>query len=204
MIKFAPVIVALLLGTAAPAAFAQTAPASAPPAVGAMVYDPQGGEVGKIVSVANGAAVIDTGKHKATVEIGSIGSGKAGRAIGYTRDQLNAAVEAASGQAAAALDAALVAGAEIKAQDGIVIGKVGKVSAEGVVVERPSGKPVSLPRDTLTLKDGALSLLFSSAEFEAAIGKAAAPTASSASATSPATTTPSATTSAGAPATTGR
>lgn len=188
MNKFAFAFAVLLMGAGAPSAYAEPAPASAAvaPTVGATVYDLQGGEVGKIVSVANGSVVIDTGKNEATVELSSIGAGKSGPAIGYTRDQLDAAVAAASGQAAAALNAALVAGAEVKAQDGVVIGKVGKVTADAVVIERNSAKPVSLPRDALMLKDGALSLLFTAPQFEEAIGKATAP--ATASAGVPATT----------------
>ena len=181
-----PAVAALLLGVAAPSAFAQTtpAPAAAPaPAVGATVLDPQGGEVGKIIAVANGTAVIDTGKNKATVELSSIGAGTAGPTIGYTRAQLDAAVENASAQAAAALTAALVPGAEVKAQDGATIGKVAKIADDGnVVIDRPGAKQVALPRDTMTFKDGALSLLFTAAQFEAAIGKATGSAATSASA----------------------
>lgn len=176
-----------LLASTSSASFAEPAASAAatasPPAVGATVFDPQGGEVGKITSVANGVAVIDTGKHKATVELGFIAAGKTGPVIGYNRGQLDAAVEAASAQAAAALDAALVAGAEIKSQDGVVIGKVSKVDPAGtVVVERASGKPVALPKDTLTLANGSLSLLFTAAQFDAVVGKAAGSAAPSATA----------------------
>lgn len=198
MKKFVSLVAVSLIGSASSMALAEPAPtaaatAAATPAVGATVFDPQGGEVGKITSVANGVAVIDTGKHKATVEFTSIAAGKPGPVIGYNRDQLNAAVEAASAQAAAALDAALVAGAEIKSQDGVAIGTVSKVDPAGtVVVERAGGKPVALPKDTLTMTNGTLSLLFTAAQFDEVVGKAAAgpapaATASTAPAEAPAT-----------------
>lgn len=186
MKKIVPVVAAVALGFGAPAmAQDKSSAAVATPnassaagalAVGATVFDPQGGEVGRIVALANGTAVIDTGTNKATVEQASIGSGKTGPVIGYTRAQLDAAVAAASSQTAAALTAALVPGAEIKSQDGVVIGRVAKVAEDGlVVVERANASPVSLRRDTLTVRDGALALLFTAAQFEAALGKSGTP-----------------------------
>lgn len=182
MKKIVPLVMVMALGFGGPAMAQDKSPAAAAPSnassaagavvVGATVFDPQGGEVGRIVALANGTAVIDTGTNKATVDLASIGSGKSGPVIGYTRAQLDAAVAAASSEASAALTAALVPGAEIKSQDGVVIGKVAKVADDGlVVVERANASPVSLPRDTLVVQDGALALMFTAAQFEAALGK---------------------------------
>lgn len=183
--KYAP-LAALMLAAAplamAPAAFAKDAPAApvaAPaPTVGATVLDPQGGVVGKIVSVAGTAVVIDTGTNKATIDAASIGAGANGPTIAYTKAQLDAAVAGASQEAAAKLTAALVAGAAVKSQDGVAIGTIKEVTAQGnVVVERPGSKPVALPKDTLMLNAaGEVSLLFTAAQFEAAIGRATART----------------------------
>lgn len=188
MMKFSRFAAAAALATAplavAPAAMAKDAPPAVAPApaaaptVGATVLDPQGGEVGKIVSVAGTSVVIDTGTNKATIDAASIGAGANGPTIAYTKAQLDAAVAGASQEAAAKLNAALVAGAAVKSQDGVAIGTIKEVTAQGhVVVERPGSKPVALPKDTLMLNAaGEVSLLFTAAQFEAAIGKATART----------------------------
>lgn len=182
MMKFIPLAAAALLGSAAPAAFAKDAPpapaVAAAPTVGATVVDPQGGVVGKIVSVAGTSVVIDTGTNKATIDAASIGASANGPTIAFTRAQLDAAVAGATQEAAAKLNAALVAGAAVKSQDGVAIGTIKEVTAQGnVVIERPGSKPVALPKDTLMLNAaGEVSLLFSAGQFEAAIGKATART----------------------------
>lgn len=186
MRKIVSVVAAAAFGFGTPAMAQDKTPTATTPqniaaagsalAVGTVVYDPQGGEVGKIVAVANSTVVIDTGANKATIDRASIGTGKTGAVIGYTRAQLDAAIAAASSQTAAALTAALVPGAEIKSQDGVVIGKVAKLADDGVVVvERLNAPPVSLPRDALAVRDGVLALLFTAAQFEAALGQSGAP-----------------------------
>lgn len=174
---------AVVLGAAVPvAASAADAPAAAPaaaaaPSVGAKVFDPQGAEVGTIASVDGAMVVIDTGKVKATVEGKSLAAGAAGLTIAFTRAQLEAAVEQANAQAAAAFDAALVAGATVGTSDGVAVGTVKEVNAQGnVVIEREGAAPVALPKDVLVLKDGALSLLFTKAQFDKAVGAAVAET----------------------------
>lgn len=92
---------------AADAATAQapaTADAGAPAAAGALaagqtIYGPQGEEVATVVSVADGNAVIDTGTNKATLPASSFGASDKGPTIAYSKDQLNAAIEAANKQA---------------------------------------------------------------------------------------------------------
>lgn len=178
-------VIAAALGAVAPgafvpAAFAKDAPPPAPAApvltVGAAVFDPQGLEVGRIVALSGGNVVIDTGKHRATIEAASIGSTAKGPAIAFNRAQLDAAVEGASKEASARLDAALVAGTAVKSQDGVAVGTVKEVNAQGnVVIQREGERPVALPKDTLVLNAaGEVSLLFTAAQFDAAIGKAAA------------------------------
>lgn len=94
------------------AAFAQEAPAAdaasaqAPAtadagalAAGQTIYGPQGEEVATVVSVADGNAVIDTGTNKATLPASSFGASDKGPTIAYSKDQLNAAIEAANKQA---------------------------------------------------------------------------------------------------------
>lgn len=208
MNRFAPLAAALLTGIAAPALAQETAPAAAPteaapaaaptdaapapaaatPQVGDMIYGPDGSEVGKVVALNAGGAVVDTGRNKAGVALTSIGKNEKGFVITWTREQLDAAVEGKAAETASALNAALVAGAEIKSQDGVVIGKIKEVTAAGnVVVEREGAKPVALPKDTMTLgADGGVSLLFTAAQFDKAVGVAATRTAAEATTPAPA------------------
>jgi hypothetical protein len=172
-------LAAALLAAGIPAAAgAQEATATAAataPAVGATIFGPDGTEVGKVVSAAGGNVVIDTGTQKATVAIASIGTSDKGPAIGFTRAQLEAAVTAAAKEAAAKFEASLVAGAPVKTKDGVAVGTIKEVNADGlVVVQRTEGKPVALPKDTMMLDaSGALALLFTAAEFEKAVGQSA-------------------------------
>lgn len=142
-----------LLCAAAPAAiapaFAQAQPeaaARAVPAEGTMVYDAAGNEVGTIKSVAAPNFVIDTGKNSATLALASLGTGPKGPVIGFTRDQLDEAVEKAAADAAAALAAAIVVDAPVHASDGVtVIGKISEVAEADFVLDTGTTK-VKLPR----------------------------------------------------------
>ena len=137
-VKFFRLCVLSGLLAASPAlAEAADAPAIA---AGATIYGPQGNEVGKVVSRTGDLVVVDTGKHSASLPAASFTSGAKGLAIGFTRDQLDAAVENAQQQAAAKLAAALVPGSAVTSSDGVAVGTVKEIDAEGIVtVERESG-----------------------------------------------------------------
>jgi hypothetical protein len=197
MYRTAPFAVLLLAGIAAPAFAQEAAPAAAPteaapaaaaPQVGDTILGSDGAEVGKVVAVSATAATVDTGRNKAGVALASIAKSDKGFTITWTRAQLDEAVEKAAKENAGKLDAALVAGAEIKSQDGVVIGKIKEVTASGnVVVEREGAKPIALPKDTITLgADGGVSLLFTAAQFEKAVGAATTRTAAETAAPTPA------------------
>lgn len=161
------------------AAQAQTAPAASAPAVsaGMMVYGPQGNEVGKVDSAANGVVVVDTGSNKVALGIASFVSGPKGLVIGMTREQLDAAAVAAAQQAAAALDAVLVVDADAVSTDGVVIGKVKELKEDGNVVVDHNGVLAILPRASFAPADGKLQLRMTAEQFTTAIGAAAAPAA---------------------------
>ncbi|MCB2050337.1 MAG: hypothetical protein KDE63_02800 [Novosphingobium sp.] len=114
--------------------------------VGATVYGPNGGEVGTIESVAGGNAVVNTGTNTAALPGASFTAGEKGLTIGFTKEQLDAAIEAANQQAADALNAALVAGAALRSQDGVELGTVSAVEGDNVTVELESG-PATFTRD---------------------------------------------------------
>lgn len=138
------------------AAYAQAAPANL--SAGAIVYDPQGGEVGKIVSNAGGNVVIDTGTHSATIPAAALSKGDKGPTIAYTKAQLDAAIEAASGKAAAALDQALVVDAAVAGKNGALVGTVKEVQDSQVVIARPDGALVALPKSAFSVGASGLQI----------------------------------------------
>lgn len=160
---------ALALAAAPVTVLAQTAV----PVVGAVVFGPQGNEVGKVDSVTDAVVVVDTGKNKAALPASSFGSSPKGAVIGFTREQLDAAIEEAAQKAAAALDAALVAGATVRSQDGIEVGSIKEVNAEGnVVVDRAAG-PIAMPKANFATDDKGPIIRMTAAQLEAAIAKPA-------------------------------
>jgi hypothetical protein len=172
-------IAALLIGAAAVpvAASAQDAsaggPATATPSasaslsVGTKVVDPQGQEVGTILSVSGDAIVLDTGTAKATLARSSFGTGPNGPTIGMTKSQLEAAVQQAKAQASTATDSALQPGAPVRSKDGQPVGKIAAVSGDNVVVDRAGG-PVTLKKANFTADQQGPVLSMTAAEFESA------------------------------------
>lgn len=152
-------------------ATAQSAPAAAQSGasltVGATVYDPQGGEVGKIESIAGENAVIDTGTNKATLPKSAFGTGANGPVISATKAQLDALVSAAAAEADAALTAALIPGAEVRGKSGTLVGTVKEVNGDQVVLDRPAGL-VTLLKPAFATGPSGLIISMTAAELEAA------------------------------------
>ena len=147
---------------AASPAIAQAQAQDAPPiAAGETIYGPQGNEVGKVV---------DTGKHSASLPITSFTSGDKGLSIGFTRDQLNDAVENAQKEAAERLEPALAPGSAVVSADGIAVGTVKDIDAESIVtVERETG-PYRLARTHFIHNGTSLALAITAEKLEEAIG----------------------------------
>jgi hypothetical protein len=145
-----------------------SAQAFAAPTVGATVFGPDGGEVGKIEQVAGGNVVIDTGNLKAAIPADTLSDGEKGPTIGWNKAELEAAVGAANAEAGAALDAKLVAGNDVYSSDGIVLGKVSKVDGELVVVDLKDGA-TSLPKKQMAVQADKLTFLATAADVEAAL-----------------------------------
>ena len=79
-----------------PAETTQVKPATAAEIkAGADVYDPQGGSVGKIESVAADGVVVSTGTVKAKVPASSLGHGDKGLVIAMTKTEFEAAAKKA-------------------------------------------------------------------------------------------------------------
>ncbi len=163
----------LSLPAAALAQTAATAPATPNLTVGTVIYDPQGGEVGKVDSVTGDAIVVDTGAHKATLSRSAFGTGAKGPTVTITKAQIDEQVAAAAQKAAAALEAALVVGAEVRGKAGTPIGTVKEVSAEKIVIDRAAG-PVALARNAVGLGAQGLFISLTAEELDAA-AKPAAP-----------------------------
>ena len=93
---------AAVMAQEAPAAAASAAPDAAAPATGSAlaagqtVYGPQGEAVATVVSVDGANVVIDTGTAKATLPATALTPGAKGPSIAYNKDQLNAAISAAT------------------------------------------------------------------------------------------------------------
>jgi hypothetical protein len=140
-------------------------------AVGAVIYDPQGEEVGKVDSISGDNIVIDTGTNKATLPKASFGKGAKGPAIGATKAEIDAAVAASLQQAQAALDAALVVGVEVRGKAGTPIGTISEVNADQVVIKRPTGM-VSLNKGLFANEGGVVTLQMTAEELDAAASAA--------------------------------
>jgi preprotein translocase subunit YajC len=146
---------------------AATTATSQPLAPGATVYDPQGGVVGKIDSIAGDNVVIDTGTSKATLPKNAFGSSAKGHTVTATKAQIDAMVAAASAKSNAALEAALVTGAQVFGKAGNLIGTIKSIEGDQVVLDRTEG-PVSLARQAFALGTNGLTISMTSAELDAA------------------------------------
>ena len=169
-------IAAALMGivTVPATALAQDAAAAAAPelAVGTMVYDPQGGEVGSIEKIAGGNVVVFTGKNRATLGAASFVQGPNGPVIGMTKEQLNTAIEQAAAKADAAMAAALVPGAEVRSNDGVVVGSVQKIEGDNVFVDLAEEGAITLKKEHLTVDGNGLKLFMTASQFQAAVAAA--------------------------------
>lgn len=162
-------VITVSLAILVPGAALAQAPAPAGPtlSVGATIYDPQGGEAGKIDSITNDAVVIDTGTHKATLPKSAFGSSAKGPAITITKAQIDAQVATALDKAAGELNAALVPGAEVRGKAGVVVGTIKEVNGDQVVIDRASG-PVSLTKKAFATGPQGLIISLTVAELDAA------------------------------------
>lgn len=173
-------LVASMLASLPASVMAQTPTAAASPvapapnlAAGAKVFDAAGDEVGTVVSVVGGTVVLDTGTHRASLAASSFAANAKGLVIGMTKSQLNAAIEDAAAKSVAALNTALVVGADIRSNDGIVVGKVKEIQTDSVVVDRPSGA-VGLPKGSFLVASGGLGISMTAKQLEEAIAKTSA------------------------------
>jgi len=168
--KFSSLAVAAALavaGLAAPA-FAQDAGLT----VGAKIYGPNGGEIGTIEKIEGEAVVVNTGNVTAALPASSFGTSDNGPTLGWDKAELESAVTAANEKAAAELEAAIVADADVYSSDAVLLGKITEVPADGnVIVELASG-PVALPRAQMALQDAKLTFRATASDVQAAAAAA--------------------------------
>ncbi|MEH6789916.1 hypothetical protein [Parasphingorhabdus sp.] len=145
---------------------------------GMKVYGPNGGEVGTVESVSEGAVVVDTGTNKAALGTASFAKAENGLSIMMSKADLDAAVEKAAADAKAQLMASLTPGTEVKSVTGAaVIGTIQESDPEFVTVDH-EGQEVKLPVDAfMTQADGGIAITMTEAEFDAALAGVQAPAA---------------------------
>lgn len=160
--KFAKLAVAAVALAATPAL------ANEQVVAGATVTGPEGNAVGTIVSVENGQAIIDTGKHKVPLALDMYGEGETGPTITVTKAQLDSMMDAQLAEAAAKLDAALVVGAAVVSADGQPVGTVYTIDTENMVIVKNDAGIITLTRDSFTVSpEGALMARYSAADIAA-------------------------------------
>ena len=167
--KFTKLAAAALLAIAAAPAAAQ---GEVDLSTGATVYGPEGNVVGTIQQVANGAVVLDTGDNVATLGADSFVKGEKGTTIGYTKAQLDEAVDAMEREQEAKLAAAIAVGAELRSNDGVAVGTVQSINDDGSIVVAQAERTFALQREQLGTDASGLIVLFSAAQLEEALGSA--------------------------------
>lgn len=167
--RFIP-LAAALLATAALPAQAQ-AQKIVPLAAGMVFYGPDGQAAGTIREVSGSAVVVDTGANIVTLGAESFVSGRKGPAIGYTREQLDAAIVTRLRDQEARISAALAVGAPLRGSDGKNIGTVRRINPDGSVVVVDGEHAFRIERAQLDTDTQGLVLRFSSAQLEVALDR---------------------------------
>jgi preprotein translocase subunit YajC len=159
---------ALSFATLSGTAYAQAANVAA----GATVYDPQGGTVGTIDSVTDGVAVVNTGSHSVALPVDKFATSEKGSIISVTKQQLDELATQADADAAAKLDAALVAGAAVVDNAGVALGSIDKIDGDNIILKTEKG-PVTFTRKYFAVgADGKLMALVTKDQVLAALDTA--------------------------------
>lgn len=143
--------------------------------VGATVFGPEGGEVGKIVAINGDVVVVNTGTHSAGLAKSAFGSGKNGPVIGLTKSQLDDAAEASMQQTESKLAAALIVGAAVRSADGQPVGTVKSIGNDGTVVIEGAGRTFALKKDVFATDATGLILRITAKDLNDALNKVPEP-----------------------------
>lgn len=167
---------ALSLACVSTAAMAQAAVAEADGpliAEGVTIYGPEGNAVGTITSMGDGIATLDTGTYQVGLPLDRFGmNAEKQTTIAVTQSQLNEMMAKAHAEAAAKLEAALVAGAPVVDVNGVALGSVGKVEGEDVTVETEWGA-FALKKDNFVAGEGTVTAQVLADQVKTALGASA-------------------------------
>ena len=141
--------------TAAAAALALTSVAAqaqeAAPAVelnaGATVTGNDGNAIGTIADVSDAAVLVDTGTYQIALPGNAFGAGESGPTLNITKTALEEAYAAQLAQAAEALAAAMVVGADVQTADPQPLGTIEEIGDENVILVREDESKVTLPKE---------------------------------------------------------
>lgn len=169
--KFAKLAVAAAILSASP-----IAANAAELAAGAKVTGPEGNAVGTVVSVENGIAVVDTGKHKAPLPANVFGETPDGFTISVTKAQIDSMIEQQMAEAAAKRDAALMVGANVVTSDSQPLGTVNEIDGDNVVIAvgGDEATKVTLLREYFVANDTSLMARLTKAQIDEAMSGGAA------------------------------
>lgn len=153
---------------------AATTAASAKVVVGSEVFDRDGTSIGTIKSVDAAAAIIAMGDKEIGIPLASFGSNERGLLLGATLAELQAALAAQAADAAAKLEAALVAGASVHSLNGTsIVGTIKGIENDIVLLTTDKGQ-FGFPKSAFYLPAHGLSIAYTAEQFDKTIADAAA------------------------------
>ncbi|MCL6249560.1 hypothetical protein M3P36_00660 [Altererythrobacter sp. KTW20L] len=159
--KYQAVLAAAVLALAPAAALAQ--------AQGETVTGNDGNPVGTVMSNDGSTVMVDTGTHQVPLPADVFATTDTGPTLNTTKAELDSLYAAQLAEAAAARDAALVAGAAVVTADAQALGSVDTIDGDNIVI-REGDFVVTLPRDLLALNgNGQLMALANHADIMAAL-----------------------------------
>lgn len=137
--------------------------------VGATVTGNDRQAIGVVVSNDGTTVVVDTGTHQVPLPADVFATSEAGPTLNTTQGELDTLYAQQLAEAAAARDAALVAGAAVVTADAQALGSVDMIDGDNIVI-REGDFVVTLPRDLLALNaEGGLMVLANHADIMAAL-----------------------------------
>ena len=116
--------------------------------------------------------VVNTGNLTAALPASTFGTSDKGPTIGWNKAQLEQAVTAANDEAAAALAAAIVVGADVYSSDAVLLGKITEIPGDGNAIVELEGGPVALPSEQMALQEQKLTFRATAADVLAAAAAA--------------------------------
>lgn len=151
-------------------AAAPVAVASAQISEGAAVIGNDGNPIGTVAAVNEQAVLVDTGTHQIPLPAEAFAAADAGLTLNITQGELNDAYGQQVAAAAAALDAALVAGTEVMTADAQALGTVDEVNDDSVVLALENDARITLGKEIFALDaQGSVMILATMAQIQEAI-----------------------------------